>query len=36
MDKYNVSNKWVIIMEKRQDKNAASTPAGKSGPSTLN
>jgi len=24
---YGVSNKWVIIMDKRQDKNAASTQA---------
>ena len=26
MEEYGVSKTWVIIMDKRQDKNAASTP----------
>jgi len=34
MEEYSVSKKWVIIMDGRQDSNATSTPAGKSGPST--
>jgi len=28
-----VSKKWVIVMDRRQDLNVTSTPAGKSGPS---
>ena len=28
-----MSKKWVIIMDRRQDLNVTSTPAGKSGPS---
>ena len=28
-----MSKKWVIIMNRRQDLNVTSTPAGKSGPS---
>jgi hypothetical protein len=28
-----MSKKWVIIMDRRQDSNVTSTPAGKSGPS---
>jgi len=27
LEEYGVPRKWVIIMDKRQDKNAASTPA---------
>jgi len=30
-EKFNVWNKWVIIMDRRQDANATSTPAGTSG-----
>ena len=33
LEEYGVSKKWVIIMDKRQDLNQTSTPAGKSGPS---
>jgi len=33
LEKYGVSMKWVIIMDRRQDSNVTSTPAGKSGPS---
>jgi len=33
LEKYGVSKKWVIIMDRRQDLNVTSTPAGKSGPS---
>ena len=33
LEKYGVSMKWVIIMDRRQDSNMTSTPAGKSGPS---
>ena len=33
LEEYSVSKKWVIIMDRRQDLNATSTPAGKSGPS---
>jgi len=36
MQEYGVSKKWTIIMNKRQDKNAASTPAETSGPSAQN
>jgi len=32
---YGVSKKWVIIMDKRQDKNEALTSAKTSGPSVL-
>ena len=32
-EEYGVPKKWVIIMDRRQDSNATSTPAGKSGPS---
>jgi len=28
LEEYSVSKKWVIIMDSRQDSNAASTPAG--------
>ena len=31
LEKYGVSKKWVIIMDKRQDKTAASTQAETSG-----
>ena len=27
IEEYGVSKKWVMIMDKRQDKNSASTPA---------
>jgi len=33
LEEYGVSKKWVIIMDRRQDLNVTSTPAGKSGPS---
>jgi len=33
LEGYGVSKKWVIIMDKRQESNVTSTPAGKSGPS---
>mmetsp|Transcript_65803 Transcript_65803/g.106681 ORF Transcript_65803/g.106681 Transcript_65803/m.106681 type:complete len:119 (+) Transcript_65803:190-546(+) len=33
LEEYGVSKKWVIIMDRRQDINPTSTPAGKSGPS---
>jgi len=33
LEEYGVSNKWVIIMDKRQDKSAASTQAETSGSS---
>jgi len=33
LEQYGVSKKCVIIMDKRQDLNVTSTPAGKSGPS---
>jgi len=33
LEEYCVSMKWVIIMDRRQDLNVTSTPAGKSGPS---
>jgi len=33
LEKYGVSKKWVIIMDRRQDLNVTSTPAGKSEPS---
>jgi len=29
LEEYGASKKWVIIMDKRQDKTAASTQAGK-------
>ena len=32
LEEYGVSKMWVIIMERRQDLNMTSTPAGKSGP----
>jgi len=35
-EEYGVSKKWVIIMDKRQDKNAASTPAETSKPLAQN
>jgi len=31
LEEYGVSKKWVIAMDKRQDKTAASTQAGNSG-----
>jgi len=31
MEEYGVSKKWVIIMDKRQDKTAISTQTGTSG-----
>jgi len=33
LEESGVSKKWLILMYKRQDSNATSTPAGKSGPS---
>jgi len=33
LEEYGVSKKWVIIMDRRQDLNVTSTPAGKSRPS---
>jgi len=33
LEEYGVSKKWVIIMDRRQDLNVTSTPAGKSVPS---
>ena len=33
LEEYGVSKKRVIIMDRRQDLNVTSTPAGKSGPS---
>ena len=33
LEECGVSKKWVIIMDRRQDLNVTSTPAGKSGPS---
>jgi len=33
LEEYDVSKKWVIIMDRRQDLNVTSTPAEKSGPS---
>jgi len=33
LEEYGVSKKWVIIMDKRQDKTAASTQAETSGSS---
>ena len=33
LEESGLSKKWVILMYKRQDSNATSTPAGKSGPS---
>ena len=33
LEEYGVSKKWVIIMDRRQDLNVTSTPAGKGGPS---
>jgi len=33
LEEYGVSKKWVIIMDRRQDFNVSSTPAGKSEPS---
>ena len=32
LEEYGVSKKWVVIMDRRQDLNVTSTPAGKSGP----
>jgi len=32
LEEYGVSQKGVIIMDRRQDLNVTSTPAGKSGP----
>ena len=29
LEEYGASKKWVIIMDRRQDSNATSTPAGK-------
>ena len=33
LEEYGVSKKWVIIMDRRQDLNVTSAPAGKSVPS---
>ena len=33
LEEYGVSKQCVIIMDRRQDLNVTSTPAGKSGPS---
>jgi len=32
LEEYVVSEKWVIIMNRRQDLNVTSTPTGKTGP----
>jgi len=32
LEEYGVSKKWVFIIDRRQDLNVTSTPAGKSGP----
>ena len=32
LEEYGVSKKWVINMDRRQDLNVTSTPAGQSGP----
>jgi len=32
LKEYGVSKKWVITMDRRQDLNVTSTPAGKCGP----
>jgi len=34
LERYGVPKKWVIIMNRRQDLNVISTPAGKSRPSS--
>jgi len=34
LEEYGVLNKWVIIMDRRQDSDATSTSTGKSGPSS--
>ena len=33
LEEYGVSKKWVIIKDKKQDSNTASTPSEASGPS---
>ena len=33
LEEYGVSKKWVISLDRRQDSNAISTPAGQSRPS---
>jgi len=33
LEEYGVSKKWVLIMDKKQDQNVASTPAEIVGPS---
>jgi len=33
LEEYGVSKKWVIMMDKKQDSNTASTPSEASGPS---
>jgi len=33
LEEYGVSKKWVVIMDRRQDTNVTSTPAGKRGSS---
>ena len=33
LEEYGVSKKWVLIMDKKQDQNVASTPAEIIGPS---
>jgi len=33
LEEYGVSKKWVIMMDKKQDSNTASTPSETSGPS---
>jgi len=35
LEEYGVSKKWVIIMDRRQDSSATSTPTGKSAGSLL-
>ena len=35
LEEYGVSKKWVIMMDKKQDSNTASTPSEASGPSAL-
>jgi len=32
LEEYGLSKKWVIIMDRRQDSNVTSSPAGKNGP----
>ena len=36
MEEYDVSMKWVIIMDRKQESNMTSTPSEKRGPSAQN